>query len=51
MAAYFAMRLQKGKLNYNTVVEKYPEYQSDIDLILIADGYEVASNGTVTKMQ
>lgn len=49
MAAYFAMRLEKGKLNYNTVVEKYPEYKADIDLILTADGYTVNPDGTVTK--
>ena len=51
MAAYFAMRLEKGKLNYNIVIEKYPECQSDIDLILIADSYKVNSDGTVTEIK
>ena len=51
MAAYFAMRLEKGKLNYNTVVQKYPQFKEDIDLILLADGYTVNDDGTVTKEQ
>ena len=50
MAAYFAMRLEKGKLNYNTVVAKYPEYQEDINLILTADGYKINPDGTVVKV-
>ncbi len=48
MAAYFAMRLEKGKLNYNTVVKKYPQFKDDIDVILTADGYVVAEDGTVS---
>lgn len=39
MAAYFAMRIEKGKLNYSDVVGRYPQYKDDIDLILTADGY------------
>ena len=50
MGAYFAMRLEKGKLNYNTVVQKYPEFKEDIDLIILADGYEVLENGTVREI-
>ena len=49
MAAYLAMRLEKRKLNYNTVVQKYPQFKEDIDLILAADGYVVNPDGTVTK--
>lgn len=49
MAAYFAMRLEKGKLNYNTVIQKYPQYKEDIDLILMADGYTVNEDGTVSQ--
>lgn len=49
MAAYFAMRIEKGKLKYNAVIKKYPQYKEDIDLILVADGYEVKEDGTVTK--
>lgn len=48
MAAYFAMRLEKGKLNYTAVVQKYPQFKDDIDLILLADGYQVNEDGTVT---
>jgi hypothetical protein len=50
MAAYFAMRMEKGKLNYNVVVKKYPEYKEEIDLILTSDGYEVETDGSVTKI-
>lgn len=49
MAAYFAIRLEKGKLNYNTVVTKYPDCKDDLDTILAADGYVVNPDGTVTK--
>lgn len=49
MAAYFAIRLEKGKLNYNTVVTKYPECKDDLDIILAADGYVVNPDGAVTK--
>lgn len=49
MAAYFAMRMEKGKLNYSTVVERYPDYKADIDLILTADGYTVKDDGSVVK--
>lgn len=51
MAAYFAMRLEKGKLNYNNVVQKYPQFKDDIDLILLADGYQVNEDGTVTAKE
>jgi hypothetical protein len=40
MAAYFAMRIEEGKLDYSAVVTKYPQFKSDIDAILIADGYQ-----------
>ena len=40
MAAYFAMRIEAGKLDYTAVVTKYPQFKSDIDEILIADGKE-----------
>lgn len=38
MAAYFAMRLMKGALDYTVVVNAYPQFQEDIDLILVAEG-------------
>lgn len=40
MAAYLAMRIELGKLNYTAVVTKYPQFKSEIDEILINDGYE-----------
>lgn len=49
MAGYLAIRIEKGKLNYNTVVKKYPQFKEDIDFILASDGYTVNTNGTVTK--
>lgn len=49
MAGYLASRIEKGKLNYNTVVKKYPEFKDDIDFILASDEYTVSDNGTVTK--
>lgn len=51
MGAYFALRLEKGKLNYNTVVQKYPQFKEDIDLILLTDGYVVNEDGTVTEVK
>jgi hypothetical protein len=34
MAAYLALRIKSGKLKYETVVKKYPQYKKEIDLIL-----------------
>lgn len=39
MAAYFAKRIMADKLKYSDVINKYPEYKEDIDLILISDGF------------
>ena len=39
MSAYFASRIIKGALKYEDVINKYPNYKEDIDLILIAEGY------------
>jgi hypothetical protein len=39
VAKYFAMRIELGKLDYDTVIEKYPQYKNAIDDILTADGY------------
>ena len=49
MADYLAGRIEKGKLNYNAVIEKYPEFKNEIDSILISDGYTINEDGTVTK--
>jgi hypothetical protein len=40
MEAYFALRIEKGALDYTAVVSKYAQYKSGIDEILIADGYQ-----------
>lgn len=42
MAAYFAMRIEQGKLTYEKVmsVKKYRTFKDEIDAILIADGFE-----------
>ena len=34
MANYLAGRIEKGKLNYNEVVAKYPQFKDEIDAIL-----------------
>ncbi len=34
MAKYLAMRIKQGKLNYDDVIAKYPQYQDEIDNIL-----------------
>ena len=49
MAAYFAMRLEKGKLNYNDVIARYPQFKDEIDQIIAEDGYIVDENGNVVK--
>lgn len=40
MAAYFAWRIEIGKLTYKKVmsVELYKQFKDEIDAILIADG-------------
>lgn len=40
MAAYLAMRIMDNKLDYNVITTGYPQFKEDIDLILMADGYE-----------
>lgn len=34
MAKYLARQIKIGKLNYNEVITKYPEFKEDIDKIL-----------------
>ena len=34
MAAYLAMRIKQGKLKYEDVIKKYPQYKAEIDEIL-----------------
>ena len=40
MAAYLAMRIELGKLDYKAVTAKYPQFKADIDTILVADGFQ-----------
>lgn len=51
MALYLTGRIEKGKLNYNAVVKKYPQFKEDIDFMLACDGYIVNADGTVTKAE
>ncbi|WP_179874438.1 hypothetical protein [Bacillus sp. AFS002410] len=39
MAGYLAMRIELGKLDYEAVVTKYPQFKSEVDEILINDGF------------
>ena len=34
MAAYLARQIKEGKLDYDEVVAKYPQYRDEIDRIL-----------------
>ena len=51
MAVYLALRMEAGKLNYNTAFARasLQTFKSDVDTILAADGYTVNQDGTVTK--
>jgi len=40
MVGYLAMRIEKGALDYTAVTTKYPQFKSDIDMILVNDGYQ-----------
>lgn len=31
MAAYLALRIEQGKLDYVSVIAKYPQFKNDID--------------------
>lgn len=34
VASYLARQIKKGKLDYDAVVTKFPQYKEDIDTIL-----------------
>ena len=34
MAMYLAMRIKEGKLDYDEVIAKYPQFKDEIDRIL-----------------
>ena len=40
MAGYLAMRIEAGKLDYLSVVTRYPQLKAGIDEILINDGFQ-----------
>lgn len=40
MGKYLAERIFKGKLKYDTVIEKYPLFKEEIDYWLAAWGWE-----------
>ena len=40
MVGYSAMRIEAGKLDYTAVVTRYPQFKTDIDTILINDGFQ-----------
>lgn len=40
MAAYLALQIMKGKLDYTAVTIKFQQYKEDIDAILIDEGKE-----------
>ena len=40
MVGYLAMRIKLGKLDYLAVVNRYPQFKTDIDTILINDGFQ-----------
>ena len=42
MAAYFALGIEEGRLDYVLVVTnpRYSKFKADIDAILIADGHQ-----------
>lgn len=40
LGSYFANRIIKKALSYDDVINKYPQFKDDIDVILINEGYE-----------
>ena len=38
LAKYMATQIKYGKLDYNKVVTKFPQYQEDIDKVLESEG-------------
>lgn len=51
MAAYIAMRVEMGKMNYKKIFSftMYQRFQSDVDAILSADGYTIGDDGWAVK--
>lgn len=47
MAAYFALRIEKGKLSYSAVIKRYSAYKDEIDFILASDGYTIIDDVAV----
>lgn len=40
MSAYLALQILKGKLDYTTVIAKFPKYKDEIDIILIEECHQ-----------
>lgn len=51
MAMYIALRLEAGKMNYNSIfrIKLYAQFKDDVDSILTADGYAVGEDGWAVK--
>jgi len=49
MGAYLALRIQKGKLDYDTVITKFPQYQDEVNEILRSNGFVIGEDGAVVK--
>jgi hypothetical protein len=51
MAAYIAMRVEMGKMNYNKIFSfsMYQRFKNDTDAILTSDGYTIGDNGYAVK--
>lgn len=49
MAKYLAGQILLGKLDYNTVVTKWPQYKEEIDAFLASRGWKPTADGVMTK--
>lgn len=51
MALYICLRVEAGKMNYNKIFgyRLYKQFQSEVDAMLAADGYEIDSDGWAVK--
>lgn len=51
MAAYLAMRIMDGALDYTTIfnIPLYKQFQADVDAILVASGRHDLIPGPVTE--
>lgn len=47
MVFYCTWQLERGALKYATVINKFPDLKDGIDLMLLADGYEIVNDRAV----